>query len=264
MVKEIAIIGNDLRSNYLKKMYEDDKYSIIENYKYCNNIITSIPFSRDSIYLTGTDIKIDNIIEFVKEENKDITIISGGIKEDIKNLLITNNVKYIDLLDFEDIAILNNIPTAEGAIYVAMEKTNITLCNSKCLILGYGRIGKILSKMLNGIGSNVYVEARKDSDLAWIKAMGYTGIHLDDIDKYLNEFDYIFNTIPSVILDKDRIDLLKKDVCIIDLASSYGLDYEYAKELGLNVNIALGLPSKVAPYTAAKYLKDKIDTVVNN
>lgn len=39
--------------------------------------------------------------------------------------------------------------------------------------MGYGKVGKVLSQKLNGIGCNVYCEARKESDLAMIEAMGY-------------------------------------------------------------------------------------------
>lgn len=278
MLKEIGIIGDDLRINYLKKMYKDEGFEVIESYKYCDTVITSIPFSRDGVYLTNTDIKINDVIEYIKSKNeknkeldnnsidnklrKTITIISGSISSEMRNKLENNSIKYIDILEFEDIAILNSIPTAEGAIFTAMSKTTTTLCNSKCLVLGYGRIGKVLSKMLNGIGSDVYVEARKESDLALINAMGYNCVDLNKLDIYLDKFDYIFNTIPTEILNKKRLDNVKKEVCIIDLASKYGFDYEYAKTLGLNSTIALSLPSKVAPQSAAKYLKAKIDIIV--
>ena len=116
--------------------------------------------------------------------------------------------------------------------------------------------------MLNGIGANVYVEARKTSDLAYIEAMGYKSINLVDLDKYLNKFDYIFSTIPSNILTNDRIDMLKKDVCIIDLATLKCCDYDYAKSKDINITHALSLPTKIAPLSAAIYLKDKIDELL--
>lgn len=142
---------------------------------------------------------------------------------------------------------------------LAMEKSRITLNNSNCLILGFGRIGKILSKMLSGIGANVYCEARKNSDIAWIKSFGYTPINLEDLDEYLYKFDFIFNTIPHLILDAKRLELINKECLLIDLASKPGgIDFQKANEMGLQTEWALALPGKVAPKTAAKYLYDVI------
>ncbi len=140
-----------------------------------------------------------------------------------------------------------------------MEKSLITLHNSNCLVMGFGRIGKILSKMLAGFGAKVYCEARKDSDIAWIRSYGYTPINLENLDESLNKFDFIFNTIPYLILDEKRLKTVDKQCLLIDLASKPGgIDFEKAKEMGLQTEWALALPGKVAPKTAAKYLYDVI------
>ena len=160
---------------------------------------------------------------------------------------------------------LNAIPTAEGAIQIAMEKSKITLHGSKCLILGFGRIGKILAKMLIGIGADVYCEARKHSDIAWIKSYGYNAIDLTELDTYLNDFDFIFNTIPHLILDKDKLSLINKECVFIDLASKPGgIDFDEAKNLELQTEWALALPGKVAPRTSANYIYQIIKSIIKN
>ena len=155
----------------------------------------------------------------------------------------------------EELTVKNAIPTAEGAIQIAMEKSQITIHDSKCLVLGFGRIGKILAKMLNGFGAEVYCEARKQQDLAWIKTYGYRPVHLNDVEKVLGQCDFIFNTIPFMILDERKLNLINKQSIIIDLASKPGgIDFETAKKLDLQVDWALALPGKVASKTAAKYI----------
>ena len=150
--------------------------------------------------------------------------------------------------------------TAEGAIFEAIKNTNFTLHSSNTLILGYGKIGKVLAKMLQGVGANVYCEARKKEDLAFIKAMGYNSISLDVLDNCLKDMDVIFNTIPSMILDEKRLKKLKKTCVIIDLASSPGgVDFNKANSLGITTSWALALPAKVAPLSAARYLKNAVD-----
>ena len=272
-MNNLSIIGGDKRiAELIKILQEDENNKIILygmenceelNYlKNCNNIIntnnfkeaiynsqkiiTSIPLSKDGVTVnapyTSKTINIKDIFEI--SQNK--KIITGNITEKIeKNIIETNKNEIIDILKFEELAILNAIPTAEGAIQVAMEKSNITIHNSNCLVMGFGRIGKILSKMLLGIGAKVYCEARKVKDLAFIEALGYNAINLKDLKEDLNRFDFIFNTIPYIILDETYLKNVKKECLIIDLASKPGgVDFEVAKKMEIEVEWALALPRK--------------------
>ena len=154
---------------------------------------------------------------------------------------------------------MNAIATSEGAIKKAIEMTDFTLNNSNILILGYGRIGKILANNLSGFGAKIYCEARKKKDIALIKSMGYNDIDLSNLDTFLPDMDIIFNTIPHMILDKRRLELLKSNVCVIDLASKPGgVDFEYASQRKVNLCWYLTIPSKDSPYSAAMYIKDII------
>ena len=140
-----------------------------------------------------------------------------------------------------------------------MEETQRTVHGSNVLVMGFGRIGKVLAKMLDGIGAKVYCEARKDEDISWIKAYGYNPVHLNDLNENLNKFDIIINTIPFQILDEERLGLVRKEAIIIDLASNPGgVDRKAAREKGLKVIWALSLPAKVAPLTSAEFIKETL------
>ena len=238
MQKEITFIGGDLRSAELIKLFAKDDYKIytygFENYDFkndeiikiseieslTNTVISAIPFSKDGINLNSVFSK-DNITIselFKKSENK--KLIAGPFKNEIHDLAKKYNIELVDIMKNEELTILNVIPTAEGAIQIAMEESMETINGSNVLVLGFGRIGKVLSKMLWGLGANVYSEARKREDLAYIEAYGYNKIDLQDLNKFLPKFKYIFNTIPYLILDKERLDLINNDTIIIDLASS--------------------------------------------
>ena len=280
----IGIVGGDLRLAHLAEMFTNENYVVftyllekynfnnkniikcgnINEFKDINTIITSIPISKDKINIntpfSNDIISIENLLWNIKNK----TLFSGAINEKIKSIAKKNNVEIIDLLQNEELSILNAIPTAEGAIQIAMEKSNITLHGSNVLVMGFGRIGKILCKMLNALGVNIYCEARKSYDLAMINSYGYSSINLNELDKELGKFDFIFNTIPYLILDKQKLKKVKKECLIIDLASSPGgVDFEYAKEIGINAFLELALPGRVAPKTAAKYIKDVIRKEVN-
>lgn len=252
-MNKICVVGSDDRSNFLRKMYVENIVDLEE----ADIVIAPIPLSRDGVRINGENIYVDDFIESIKNK----VLFSGAFLADIEEKLA--NVKYYDLMKLDSVAILNAIPTAEGAIYEAIKNSDTTLCGSNCLVMGYGRIGKILSKMLNGIGANVYCEARKEKDLAFIQSMGYNKVDINELEEVLPSIDYIFNTIPVVLLDEKKLKLLKKESLIVDLASNLGgVDFEKANSLGVNVVWALSLPGKVAPKTAAKYIKDTIDKII--
>ena len=113
--------------------------------------------------------------------------------------------------------------------------------------------------MLYGIGEEVSCEARKDSDIAWIKAYGYTPVHLSELEGKLGEYDIIINTIPFLILDENRLNYIKKDCTVIDLSSNPGgVDRKAAREKNLKVIWALSLPGKVAPLTSAQFIQETL------
>ena len=117
--------------------------------------------------------------------------------------------------------------------------------------------------MLQGIGAKVYCEARKNSDIAWIKAYGYNSVHLSELSDKIDEFDIIINTVPAVVIDKEKVDKLKEDCLIIDLASNPGgVDKIAVKQRGIKLIWALSLPGKVAPTTSAEFIKETIYNIL--
>ena len=160
---------------------------------------------------------------------------------------------------------MNTISTAEGAIQIAMEESTKTIHGSKILVMGFGRVSKILSNMLKGIGAEVYCETTKTVNCSWIKAYGYKPILLDELDNSLGKFDIVINTIPHVVLDKEKLSLLNKDCIIIDIASNPGgVDRNAARHLGIKLIWALSLPGKVAPITSAEFIKETLENILKD
>lgn len=250
---KICVLGEDKRSLSLRNILNSCSTNIDE----ADCIVTPIPFTKDGVYISGERLKIVDLIDMLSKSNK--ILISGSINEESRKKMKEKNICFYDLMNFEEFSIMNAIATSEGAIKKAIEMTDFTLNNSNILILGYGRIGKILANNLSGFGAKIYCEARKKKDIALIKSMGYNDIDLSNLDTFLPDMDIIFNTIPHMILDKRRIELLKSNVCVIDLASKPGgVDFEYASQRKVNLCWYLTIPSKDSPYSAAMYIKDII------
>ncbi len=208
-----------------------------------------------------------NEIESASAYGQIIVLPLKGMNPDVFNgylndgqILITGN----DFLEREDFSILNAIPTVEGALQIAMEKTIATIHGSNMLVIGNGRIGKLMARSLASLGAEVTVSARKSEDLAWIKALGYNAANTNHLEGTLGSFDCIFNTVPYMILPYTRLTELKKNCLIIDLASHPGgVDFKAAANLGINTEWALSLPGKVAPESAALYLRDTLYQILH-
>ena len=276
-MKNISIIGGDLRIVKLVDMLNADGYNVytygveqanIENTQKCESIeevseksdiiVSSIPFTSDGINVNTPFSKRKISIDI-----KGKTFIAGRIEEELYQKF--NETKVIDLLKREELTVLNTIATAEGTIQIAMEESTRTLHGSKILVMGFGRVSKVLSNMLKGIGAEVYCETRTTVNCAWIKAYGYNPILLDELDENLNKFDIIINTIPHIILNKERLKNVKKDCIIIDIASNPGgVDRNSAKELGIKMIWALSLPGRVAPITSAEFIKETLENILKD
>ena len=197
---------------------------------------------------------------------RDSILFGGRLDNVVKTTAKGYNIKVIDYFDSEELQIKNAVPTAEGAVEIAMRELDITINGSRALVCGYGRIGKILSQMLKNLGAKVYVSARSESDLAYVEAMGNIAVRYTD-DAFKNAagiVDVAFNTIPAKIIDKTVIENMSRCKLIVDLASGDGgTDFSAAEKKGIKSIHALALPGKVAPVTAGEMLGDCILTMLS-
>lgn len=122
----------------------------------------------------------------------------------------------------EELAVANAVPTAEGAIQLAMENMPITIHACRALVIGYGRIGRILADRLRGLGAFVTVAARRYEQLAWAETDGCTAQRLGDMGGWLCGYDLIINTVPARVLTEELLGDLKPSCLVIDVASKPG------------------------------------------
>lgn len=223
-------------------------------------IISGVPLSKDNVTINMPySNKIVGLDEILKKLDNKI-FIAGGIPEMFYE---NNNIRNIDLLQSEELTILNAIPTVEGTIKIAIEETEYTIHESNILILGFGRIGKMLCEKFQNLGANVYCSARKEADLAWIREERYIPVRYEEIENYVEGINLIINTVPTIVVGEKIIKKLKKDCLIIDIASNPGgVDKNIAKRYKIRVITALGIPGKIAPLSAAKYIEEVIKSKI--
>lgn len=281
-----SLIGGDLRQLYAASLLAADGHKvriygfgnstpsnksiyIATSVKDCTEtadvVILPMPYSISGGNIINSPLtsELINTNEIISSTPQNRQIFAGKVDSFLFELCRNNQLSCIDYSKREELAIMNAIPTAEGALSIALSNTPYTLRDSKCLVIGYGRIGKILSKILQSLGAFVTPTARKYSDLATIYANGFEPIHTNSLEKNISKYDIIFNTVPYKILDFKALSATKNNVLIIDLASiPGGVDFETANKLNRKTIQALSLPGKFAPETAGKIIKDTIINIL--
>lgn len=286
MSTNFTIVGGDLRIIKLAKMLANDGNKVFtfgmeksDELKKCKDIIFCeklteavkqseiiigpIPFSSNGKEInTPFSERQISIREFMHVINAKV-LIAGSITPEVYELANDEYIEIIDIMKREELAVLNTIATAEGTIEILIANTNKIIHGSKILILGFGRIGKVLARKLAGLTAKVTCAARKDEDLAWIKAYGHMETNINAIGENLSEYDVIINTVPHLVLTEEKLKYVKEDCLLVDLASNPGgIDKRVAKDKNLKLIWALALPGKVAPVTTAEFIKDTVYNIL--
>lgn len=148
--------------------------------------------------------------------------------------------KTVDLLSDAYYLAQNAAITADCAIRIAGSNIPVVFFGCPILIIGWGRIGKCLAAQLQAMGAKVTVAARKETDRAMLRALGFCTEDPGKLRHSLTRYRVIFNTVPFPVLDKTQVSHCQPDCVLIDLASKLGIDSS-------NVIWARGLPGKDAP-----------------
>ena len=251
-MKKITVLGGDERLKILKMNLEKTGYIVDSLGLYKNDdgdittsqiIVLPVPTTKDgnTVFapLTGRSVPLSYITDN-STRNQLILCCNYSFK----------NRNFVDYGALDSYALLNSVPTAEGAIKIAIEKTDFTLWKAKVLVIGYGRVGKILANRLKAMGCDVTISARKPADLALAEALGFSYINTSQLNSDPLEFDIIFNTVDVKVIEDNSLKDCTADL-ILDLSSKGGLNLDAANALGIKALKAPGLPGIIAPKTAA-------------
>jgi dipicolinate synthase subunit A len=182
-------------------------------------------------------------------------VYTGMAKPYLRRLCEKHQIGLVELFERDDVAIYNSIPTAEGAVMMAIQNTDITIHGSTCIVLGLGRTGMTLARTLQGLGAKVKAGVRREETFARAFEMGYEPFYIADLARQAEGCDLLFNTIPNMIITAQVISRLPLNAVIIDLASKPGgTDFRFAEKRGIKAMLAPGLPGIVAPKTAGRII----------
>lgn len=264
-MKKLTVIGGDERLRILVKKLIEDGYTVdtlglydsdAADLETSNAVVLPVPTTKDkkTVFapLTNRRIYLSDIADKVRDDQL-ILCCNYGFE----------GKKFIDYNKLDSYALLNAVPTAEGAIKIAIENTPFTLWGSRALVIGNGRVGKILSHRLKGLGCCVTVSARKSADEALIEALGFRYIDTRSLNDTSLPFDIIFNTVDFKVIEDSAF---KNCECAlaVDLSSKGGFSIPAAESAGVKAIMASGLPGKIAPKTAGEILHKTVTEILKS
>ena len=234
-------------------------------------VLLPLPATKDKVNLAlvsdHTPISLASIVELASKY-KCKGILGGILPKEMEHIASVKNVTLYDFYLDESFQKKNALPSAEGALMIAMEHTEKTVKGMKALVCGYGRIGSQLSSILKALGASVSIASRSDSSLCEASMSGYQTARIDGYGTALAEVaqdcDVIFNTAPAIIFGEQVISKMKKYPLYVEIASSPGgIDLSCARERQMRLIFAPSIPGKYAPASAGEYIFETICDILN-
>ncbi len=227
-------------------------------------IMLPLPASVDGVrintplQLEGESLRMRTLLDAVPAKT---VLLGGRLDDSIRVLADRRSITCLDYFESEVLQRRNAIPTAEGAIEIAMRELPVTLHGTDAVIFGYGRIGVALGMRLRALGARVTVYARRREQLADATLCGHAVRRLSEIDREIDPVParVIFNTVPAHVLIPDFLRKIPRNCLLIDLASSPGgFDHALAERLGLRCIWGTALPGKCAPESAGRIIAETV------
>ena len=220
-----------------------------------------VPFIRSG-KITGTyEIPDMNVEMLFDELPENAVFFAGNIPGEVRNYAEGKGVRSYDMMIDELVAARNAVATAEGAVAEAIKRSPVNLTKSRCMVLGYGRCGSVLTRLLKSLLCRVLVSEKDKTRAADAFVLADGIVSEDELTETVGNVDFIFNTVPERILSEERLRHVGQNTWILDIASAPGgVDYRAAEALSVNAVLLPGLPGRYAPASSAEILSDFIES----
>ncbi len=269
--QKLAVIGGDRRMGYAAKKLQEAGFSVtgfgllepphgISEAKSLGDtlagaelVLLPLPMSRDGVHLSAPALSkplaVSQLLRLAPLEAQ----IFGGL---------TNAFDDPRLLDYgtrEELARAGALPTAEGALALAISHLSCIMSGLPTAVLGFGRVGKAVASLFRGAGAHITVFARREETLSVASLLSYGAAHMEELPEYAGDFRCFVNTVPAPVLGDAVLSRMRQDALLLELASPpYGIDLALAEKMGKVSILAPALPGKYAPETAGYAIADTV------
>jgi len=188
-------------------------------------------------------------------------IIGGRISAQIKTSAAERGQRCFDYMKCPNFTVKNAAITAEGAVSELMRRARSALCDMRILVVGWGRIGKLLIHKLSALCPAVYLMSVNTEARALAAELGCPSLPPDCPREIMQSFDAVINTAPAQVIP----DLTAfRDSCILlELASAPGgIDPAEAADAGLDLAVLRALPGRYAPKSASEAMYSAVSDIL--
>ncbi len=252
----IEIFGGGERTRYTARLLSKAELANEKSIEVSRVRVFPIPTSRDSVHITGCD---EKLTELLKDGAGSVFNVGYGFPKDALRQMEDAGEKYYD-------AAKDELFLKENAYISALGALCYVLCTSKKVprdisfgVVGYGRIGSELVRMLLFFGASVHIFTSKQLTRIDLGEIGIktseirvSGFEFDD----LTGIDILFNTAPCDLSHIFKGEELREGLRVIDLASG-----DSFKGVG-GVEYLPSIPERMYPESAgAVYAKRAISAM---
>lgn len=210
-----------------------------------------------AVMLPGVEIRIGG--DVLGPMRRGSVLVIGTARPVVRDACARLGIRLVELSADDEMAWRNAVPTAEGALALAMANARITIHSSRSVVVGYGRCGQQICRLLVCMGASVRAIVFDAVERARAWAAGLEARSPRELPEALRDADMVFNTAPAPVLTARVLAGMRRDSLILDVASEPGgTDFEAAARLGIRAIHALGLPGRTAPRTAGAILADVV------
>ena len=259
-----VIVGGDGRMIYTKNAlaakgwsvsrWEDSSEdALAHRLKEAELVLLPIPLTRDGVHLHAPMAKVPPMLsEIIEWLSPGQVLAAGNCPDAFADAVRSKGCVLFDYGKSDAYAIRGALATAEGAIALAITHSPVTLAGSQAAILGFGRIGKQLCRLLLAMGARVTVFARREGDLAFAEAMGAKAVQIAQMGEETGRHSLVFNTVPVKLLGRDEFARLGEDALFFDLAPVY-------EAVDGRIIRCPALPYRFSPKSAGELIADCVD-----
>lgn len=159
----------------------------------------------------------------------------------------------------ESFLVKNSRLTAQGTLRIILENTDRDIYSMKAAVLGYGRCGKAICKVLQSNGADVVSVSRSHYSTTVAENEKLSTMRFEEFFGNIQNFDVIVNTVPYNIIGKAAAERLTKKNLYIEIASKpYGFNINETDKYNFRYILAESLPGRFTPASAGENIADTV------
>ena len=277
----IAIIGGDLRQVYAAELLAKRGHAVAAAFlarEATGVTVFADPFSAvreaDAVMLpipateSGGGIRAAaglTVEELLPALPVGCLLLGGNLSASLVAGARERGVRTVDYLNREAFVLENAYLTAQAALGILLSELPVCLSRTEIAILGFGRIGKFLARMLHALEAEVTVYARRQSDMAMAALIGVRGKHVSALASHgaLAGARAVVNTAPARLLTTVSLAALGKGTLLLELASGGDNLPPPPEGHSLRILTALGLPGRCFPESAGRIVADATEAALS-